>query len=165
MKLKKLLIVLSIVPLLAFTAHKYYLSLTQIEYSKESKSLQVIINVFMDDIELALNKDYNIDLRLTTKEELKNSDEYFEKYLKEKLQFKKDSNNLKFNYLGKEYEGDLVYFYLEIENIDNPTSLEVTNKILVKHFSDQQNVVKMKVGKKRRSKILNKSNDKALLKF
>ncbi len=36
----------------------------------------------MDDIETALNKDYNIDLQLTTKKELKNNDVYFEKYLK-----------------------------------------------------------------------------------
>ncbi len=165
MKFKKQLILLFLLPLMAFSAHKYYLSLTQIEYNEEGKSLQVIINVFMDDIELALNKDYNIDLQLTTKKELKDSDKYFEKYLKEKLKFKHQNTDLSFNYLGKEYEGDLVYFYLEIENISPPESLEVTNKILVKHFADQQNVVKLKVGKKRRSKILNKENDKALLKF
>ena len=56
---------------LAFTTHKYYLSLTQIEYNKSQKSLEVIINVFMDDIELAINKEYAVNLNLTTKEELK----------------------------------------------------------------------------------------------
>lgn len=165
MKFKKQLLILLLFPLVAFTAHKYYLSLTQIEYNQNEKSLQVIINVFMDDIETALNKDYSIDLRLTTKKELTNSDEYFKKYLEKKLKFKNEGKNLLFNYLGKEYEGDLVYFYLEIKNIDNPTSLEVSNKILIDHFPEQQNVVKMKVGKKRQSKILNKKNDKALLKF
>lgn len=152
-------------PLFAFTAHKYYLSLTQIEFSKESESLQVIINVFMDDIETALNKDYNIDLQLTTKDELKNNDEYFETYLNEKLNFTVNKEKVEFNFIGKEYEGDLVYFYLEIEHVKNPTSLELENKILLKHFDEQQNVVKMKVGKKRRSQILNKENDKALLNF
>lgn len=163
--MKKVFIALLIVPLLSFTVHKYYLSLTQIEYNQEEKSLQVIINVFMDDIELALNKDYNIDLQLTTKDELKNADEYFEKYLQEKLKFKVADQEVNFNYLGKEYEGDLVFFYLEIEQIETPSPLELSNKILLKHFEDQQNVVKMKIGKKRRSKILNKKNDKALLKF
>ena len=165
MKLPKLAVFLLIIPLFAFTVHKYYLSLTQIEYNQEQKSLQIIINVFMDDIETALNKDYNIDLQLTTKKELKTADDYFEKYLKEKLKFKLLGQELPFNYLGKEYEGDLVYFYLEIQDIETPQSLEVSNKILVQHFEDQQNVVKMKIGKKRRSKILTKENDKALLKF
>lgn len=162
---KKVFLLLLIIPLFAFTTHKYYLSLTQIEYKKESQSLQIIINVFMDDIEIALNKDYSIDLQLTTKQELKDADEYFTKYLTEKLNFTVNNQNVKFKYIGKEYEGDLVYFYLEIDNIKNPTSLEVENKILLKHFEEQQNVVKMKVGKKRRSQILNKENDKALLKF
>ena len=165
MKFPKLAVILLIIPLFAFTAHKYYLSLTQIEYSQEQKSLQIIINVFMDDIETALNKDYNIDLQLTTKKELKNADEYFEKYLNQKLKFKLLNQELSFRYLGKEYEGDLVYFYLEIQDIEAPQSLEVSNKILTQHFEDQQNVVKMKIGKKRRSKILTKENDKALLKF
>lgn len=165
MKFKKQLLIFLLVPLVAFTTHKYYLSLTQIEYNQDEKSLQVIINVFMDDIETALNKDYSIDLQLTTKKELTNSDEYFKKYLEDKLEFKAEDKDLHFNYLGKEYEGDLVYFYLEVENVSKPTSLEVSNKILIKHFPEQQNVVKMKIGKKKRSKILNKKNDKALLKF
>ena len=165
MNLKKLFLFLAVLPLLSFSVHKYYLSLTQIEYNAEGKSLQVIINVFMDDIETALNKDYSINLQLTTKNELKDADSYFEKYLNEKLNFNVNKKDVEFTYLGKEYEGDLVYFYLEISDIENPTSLELSNKILLKHFEDQQNVVKMKVGKKRRSKILNKENDKALLNF
>lgn len=165
MKFHKSILLLLLIPLLSFSVHKYYLSLTQIEYNQESKSLEIIINVFMDDIELALNKDYNIDLQLTTKLELENPDQYFEKYLKDKLHFKLEDKELDFNYLGKEYEGDLVYFYLEIPNVETPQPLEIHNQILLQYFDEQQNVVKLKVGKKRKSKILNKENDKALLKF
>jgi hypothetical protein len=139
--------------------------MTQIEYSEAQQSLQIIINVFMDDIELAVNSEYNVDLQLTTENEPKNSGEYFEKYLKETLKFKIQDTEVSYQYLGQEYEGDLVYFYLEIPKVNNPQPIEISNTILVKYFEDQQNVVKMKVGKKRRSKILNKSNDKALLKF
>jgi len=165
MKFHKSVLLLLLIPLLSFSVHKYYLSLTQIEYNQENKSLEVIINVFMDDIELALNKENNINLQLTTKLELENSDDYFSKYLQEKLHFKIEEKELEFNYLGKEYEGDLVYFYLEIPNVENPQPLEIHNQILLQYFEDQQNVVKLKVGKKRKSKILNKENDKALLKF
>jgi hypothetical protein len=161
---KKLLLLL-IIPLLAFSAHKYYLSLTQIEYNQNAKSLEIIINVFMDDIETALNQDYNLDLQLNTNKELKESDTYFANYLKEKLQFSINNKSLQFNYLGKEYDADLVYFYLEIKEVEYFTSLEINNKILTQHFLEQQNVVKMKVGKKKVSKVLNKKNDKALLKL
>jgi hypothetical protein len=165
MKIKKAYLILVIIPLLSFSVHKYYLSLTQIEYRSEKKSVQITINVFMNDIETALNKDYNIDLRLHTKKELKNNDVYFIKYLKEKLHFKIDNISKDFEYIGKEYDGDLVYFYLEIENIDKVTSIEIENKILTKHFSEQKNLIKSKVGKKHKSILLSAENDKGLLKF
>ena len=123
------------------------------------------MNVFMDDIEVALNKDYNIDLQLTTKKELKNNDVYFESYLKEKLLFKVDGIAKTFNYIGKEYDGDLVYFYLEIENINQLETIHVTNNILTKHFPEQQNLVKSKVGKKNKSVLLTKDDNNTTLKF
>jgi hypothetical protein len=142
---------------LAFTTHKYYLSLTQIEYNKSQKSLEVIINVFMDDIELAINKEYAVNLNLTTKEELKDVDIYFNNYLTKNLTFTINNELVK--------QGDLVYFYLEIAVKENPTSLEVFNTILLTYFEQQQNVVKFKNGSKRQSKILSKNSNKALLNF
>ncbi len=105
MKFKKYFLLLLIIPLLSFSAHKYYLSLTQINYKEASKSVQIIINVFMDDIETALNKDHSIDLQLSTKKELKNNDIYFENYLRNALQFKINNTSRAFHYVGKEYEG------------------------------------------------------------
>jgi len=165
MKIKNILLLLCVIPLLSFSPHKYYLSLTQIEYKSESKSLQIIINVFMDDIETALNKDYSIDLQLTTKNELTDNDVYFKKYLEQHLHLKIDDLSSSFNYLGKEYDGDLVYFYLEIENINSLKTIEVDNTILIDHFPEQQNLIKSKVYKKYNSILLTKTNDKGLLKF
>ncbi|WP_397446731.1 DUF6702 family protein [Polaribacter sp. R77954] len=165
MNTNKIAVLLFLIPLLSFTTHKYYLSLTQIKYKSESKSIQIIINVFMDDIETALNSDNNIDLQLTTKRELKNNDVYFEKYIKEKLFFKVDGTAKNFNYIGKEYDGDLVFFYLEIENINQVHSIDITNNILTKHFPKQQNLIKSKVGIKNKSILLTKEENSAHLKY
>ncbi|MDD7915929.1 DUF6702 family protein [Polaribacter ponticola] len=165
MKFKHTFLLLFIVPLFSFSAHKYYLSLTQINFKSETKSVQIIINVFMDDIETALNKDYNINLQLTTKEELKNNDVYFKKYLKEKLAFKIDGVAKEYIYIGKEYDGDLVYFYLELENINKVNTIEVTNTILTNHFPNQQNLIKSKIGKKHKSILLTKDESYGKLKY
>jgi hypothetical protein len=165
MKLKKIFLLFLIIPLLSFSAHKYYLSLTQIKFKEETKSIQIIINVFMDDIEHALNTENSIDLQLTTKKELKNNDVYFEKYLKNTLQFKINTIAKDFKYIGKEYDGDLVYFYLEIENISKVSSIEISNKILLKYFPKQQNLVKSKVGKKNKSVLLSKDHCKEILTY
>ena len=165
MKLDKKILILLLIPLVSFSAHKYYLSLTQINFSPKSKSVQIIINVFMDDIETALNKDYDIDLQLTTEKELKENDVYFDKYLNEKLHFKVNTIDKKFNYNGKEYEGELVYFYLEIENINAIDQIAISNKILVKHFPKQENLIKSKVGKVNKSVLLDAENYSETLKY
>ncbi|WP_299161668.1 DUF6702 family protein [uncultured Tenacibaculum sp.] len=163
--MKKLFVAILIVPLLSFSIHKYYIALTEIEYKEETQSVQMIMNVFMDDIETAINKDFDVDLKLSTKKELKNSDEYFLKYLKE--HFKIFINNQKFdyNFIGKEYDGNIVYFYLEIENILSVESIEIKNDVLIKYFPEQQNLVKASIKKERKSLFLTKKNDKGLLKF
>ena len=118
----------------------------------------------MDDIETALNKDYAIDLQLTTKKELKDNDVFFKKYLKEKLHFKIDEIAKNFTYIGKEYDGDLVYFYLEIENINQLKTIEITNNILTKHFPKQQNLTKCKLGEKHKSILLTQTENSAIFK-
>lgn len=165
MKIKKLAILLFIIPLLSFSAHKYYLSLTQINYKEDAKSIQIIINVFIDDIETALNKDYKIDLQLATKKELKDNNIYFEKYLKEKILFKVDNIAKNFTYIGKEYDGDLVYFYLEIEDVNQLKMIDITNNILTSHFPKQQNLTKCKLGSKHKSILLTKEENSAQFKY
>ncbi|MFK8060836.1 MAG: DUF6702 family protein [Polaribacter sp.] len=165
MKKRHFLLLLVLIPLLSFTSHKYYLSLTQIKFKPEQKAVQIIVNIFMDDIETALNKDYFIDLQLTTKKELKNNDVYFKKYIKEKLSFKINGVAKEYNYLGKEYEGDLVYFYLEIENIESVKNIDVTNTILLKHFPKQQNLIKSKVGKTNKSVLLTQDEQHSTLNY
>lgn len=164
MKIQKTILLLFIIPLFSFTAHKYYLSLTQVTFKPKAKAIQIIINVFIDDIEKALNKDYTIDLQLTSKNELSNNDVYFEKYLKDKLQFSIDDVPKEFTYLGKEYDGELVYFYLEIENIESVKNILVSNKILINHFPEQQNLIKTKVGSIAKSVLLTKNKTSAILK-
>ena len=119
----------------------------------------------MDDIETALNKDYNIDLQLTTEKELTENDVYFEKYLNEKLHFKVNTVAKKFNYIGKEYDGELVYFYLEIENINDVNQIEISNKILVKLFPKQENLIKSKVGIINKSVLLDAEDYSEILKY
>jgi len=134
MVLPKKIVFLIILPFLALSSHKYYLSLTDIEYSIEKKNLEIIINLFIDDLEYTVNTDFEIDLKLSTKDELKNADVYLKKYLNKNLTFKIDNKQINFDYIGKEYEGDLVYFYLEIDSVNNPNSLELSNKLLLKYF-------------------------------
>ena len=165
MRSKKLFLLLLLIPLFAFSAHKYYLSLTQIEYNSTSKSVEVIINVFVDDIETALNDIHKKNFELNTKDEITDVDSYFFKYVQNHLKFKIDDTTVNYSFIGKEYDGDVVFFYLEIKDIQGVTKIEVDNTILLEHFPKQQNLVKSKVNKKHKSIMLTKKKPVGILKY
>lgn len=163
--LKKIVLVL-LLPLMAFTsAHKYYVSVTQIEYVKEKKSVQIISRIFIDDFEKLLQERYDPNITLSNEKEPTTVDFYIEKYLTEKFQVKINGSEASINFIGKEYEADIVYCYLEIENVSNISTFEVSNQVLFDLYSDQQNIVRTKINNKNKSFILIKENDKGLLNF
>jgi len=165
MKLKNYLFLLLLLPLLGFSVHKYYLSLCEIEYLKEKESIQIIIGFFIDDIELTLNKDYNTSLKIATQEEFKSIDAYFETYLNEHLKISVNNNHAAYQYIGKEYDDDIVRFYLEIIDVKTLKNIEITNTCLLRDFEDQQNIIKISANKKHKTFYLNKKTYKGLLKF
>lgn len=165
MKYSKLFLVLFIIPLLAFSVHKYYISLCEVEYIEEKKSVQIIISFFIDDLELTLNKEHKATLYLATKREASNIDIYYKNYLNTHLKFNINGKLQKIGFIGKEYDDDLVRFYLEINNVNELQTLEIENTCLFKDFDDQQNIVKIKIDKFNKTFYLTKESDKGLLKF
>ena len=163
--MKKYVLILILLPLVAFQTHKYYLSLTKIDYIKETKSIQITARIFIDDLEAALNKKYDKSFELDTNKELNNADEYINDYISKLLIIKINNNINSFNYLGKKYETDVVYLYAEIENISAIKSIEVQNKILMDNFPDQKNIIKLNINDQKKSFILTSDSDKDLLNF
>ncbi len=153
------------VMLSSFTAHKFYVSVTQIDYNKEQKSLQIISRVFVDDIEDLLQERYDTTIVLNVNEETPKAGVYLQKYFNQKLKLKVDGKEVNFTFLGKEYEDDLVICYLEIENIQAFESIEISNEILMDLFEEQQNIVHVKKENQRKSLILEKGKSIGLLNF
>ena len=57
MKFSKLLLVLFLMLTCAFTyPHKYYVSITQVEYVQEKESVQIIIQMFTEDLEKLIHE-------------------------------------------------------------------------------------------------------------
>ncbi|MFD2564543.1 DUF6702 family protein [Aquimarina rubra] len=166
--MKKSLLILPIllVVLSSFsTLHKFYVSVTQIEYNEEQKSLQIISRIFIDDIEEVLRQRYDETIELISEKEEAKVDQYLSKYLSQKLSITVNGQQVAFNFIGKEYDNDLVLCYLEVENVPSLETITVTNQALMDFFEEQQNIIHVKKGKKRKSLILQKERDKGMLKF
>ncbi len=166
MKTYKIFFLAILFPLLSFTImHKYYVSVSEIEFVKEQKAVQITSRIFIDDFEKLLRERYDKDITLAIGNELSTVNFYTEKYLKEKFKIEINEQEVEFNFLGKEYEDDIMVSYLEIENIDSISSIQVISHILLDVFPDQQNIVRLKINSKNKSFLLTKENDKGMLKF
>ena len=165
MKLPKYLTVLLFVPLLAFTMHKYYISLCEIEYKEEQQSIQIILGLFIDDIEVVLNKEHNATLNLATNNEDININSYYEAYLNKHFKIIANEELSPYQFIGKEYDDDIVRFYLEVESVEQLNSIEILNSCLLDYFEDQQNIIKIKANKLEKTFYLDKNKANCLLKI
>ena len=164
--LTKLFLLAFILPLFAFNfVHKFYVSVTEIEYVKDERSLQVISRIFIDDIESLLRERYDESITLAGDLEKSTVNYYVEKYLKEKITISIDNEVQEVNFIGKEYEDDIMFCYLEIVDIEEITTIEISNEVLFEMFSKQQNIIRAKIKSKNKSFILIKENPKGLLNF
>ncbi|MFL0353993.1 DUF6702 family protein [Xanthomarina sp. GH4-25] len=166
MKVFKIVCLVFILPLLAFTTlHKYYVSVTQIDFIQEKKSVQITSRIFIDDLEDVLQLRYSDDLIIKKENEAPEVNLYIEKYLKGKLRISINGEEKEINYLGKKIDNDIVVCYLEIEGVKEISTFEVENAVLFDLYAEQQNIVRTKMNSKNKSFILIKENDKGLLNF
>ncbi|MEL4455453.1 DUF6702 family protein [Lutimonas vermicola] len=156
---------LLIIPLLAFGMHKNYISLTKVDYIKEQNTVQITMKYFLDDIELALEKIHDQPMELAGKTENKLADKYLEDYIRQKFRIWINEEVYRYTFLGKEYENDQVFFYLELEGIEQINSISVQNSMLFEEFEDQQNYIKLDMDGVQKTFILVRANDREILKL
>ena len=127
--------------------------------------MQITMRFFIDDIEKTLESRYEIELELATEKENEKSDIYLEKYISSKFEVIINQNITTYKYLGKEYENDIVFFYMEINDIEVINQISVQNRMLFEDFPDQQNFIKTNINNSKKTFILRKENDKEMLNF
>jgi hypothetical protein len=163
---KTILLILALLPLLAFTAaHKFYVSATDIEYNEKQKSLQIISHVFTDDMEKLLQARYSDKLALVKGDEHPAADDYTEKYFNDKFRVSVNGKDRSINYIGKEYDKDQLLVYLEIEDVEPIKNIRVENAVLTDLFPEQKNVVKVAYNGKIKSLLLIRDDPSGTLKF
>lgn len=156
------IILLLFVSLSSFMSlHKYYVSVTDIEYVKADKSVQIISRLFIDDFEGALKERYDDSLKLDDKK----ASFYIEKYFSKKLEISIDDSKMPLNFIGSELEDDMIHCYFEIDDVSEFKKIKVKNALLFDRCNNQQNITHLTIDSKKKSFLLIKDNDSGLLKL
>lgn len=124
------------------SAHKFYVSITQIEYNQKEKNAEIIIRIFADDLENALGKRAGRSVKIGQTEDF---DKLALAYLRETFEFRNRSGQaVKFNWVGKEVQTDMVWIYIEAKMPEGLGGAQLRNRILFEMFSEQVNIVNTK---------------------
>ena len=163
-----LLFILSTIFLNGATTHEFHVSKVLIEHNVAAKSLEISMHIFLDDLEVALEKSGATNLRLGTDQEDTKAEEWLEKYLNKQFQISVNGKLVKYNFIGKELSEDFLalWCYMEVEGVSNVNSLQVVNKILTELYDDQKNVVQIKgANQKKGYFLMDKVNTQETLTF
>ncbi|MBP6126917.1 DUF6702 family protein [Flavobacterium sp.] len=164
-KIKLSLLVILFSFLSAFTFHKFYVGVFQIDYFKEKKAVQITARLFIDDLEKALYKKHNKHIYITTKDEIAEANTLIANYLSEKLKIKINNKSQSLQFLTKEQEDNIVICYLKIPFKDNIKDLEITNTVLSDIFKEQQNLVHLNLNSNKKTLLFTNTETNQKLKY
>ncbi|MEM7381855.1 MAG: DUF6702 family protein [Bacteroidota bacterium] len=161
---KKLLPIL-VLPLVAFTVHKFYVSVTNVNYSDKEDALQITTRIFVDDFEEVIEERYGLKMNFATEDESDLAEQYVEKYLRAKLAVEINGEIREYAYLGRQYDNDVMICYLELPKLEfeKVKSIQIQNEVLTDLFDEQQNIVHFKINGTKKSFVLIRENNKGML--
>jgi hypothetical protein len=122
--------------------HPIHLSVSEINYSEKDKALQITSRIFLDDLELSIQKQLNKpDLDLLEPGKDLTTEKLISDYVLQHLSVKLDGKIQKLNFLGFEREDPAVICYIEIENVKKFKTIEIKNDVIMETHNDQSNLV------------------------
>ena len=153
---KKVSVFLALILFLGFSSfglHKFYVSIYQIDFVPEKKRVEITARIFMDDLNLALNQEFNTKSQLGEKSETNQDLVVLQKYLAKHLRVSIDGKEQILVFLSKEIDNNVVVVYLKINDIKKISTFKIYNNALLELYSDQQNIIQTNFYNKKRNFI------------
>jgi hypothetical protein len=129
----------------AFSLHPLHVSVTEIGYDEKEKELEIIMRIFIDDLETSIRaarKAPELDL-LNPKEAT--LDQLLEEYVMPRFGVSLDGKQQKAKYLGHEVEGEAILCYIQVSGIKKWKTIDVRNEVIMEMYDDQSNLVHVTV--------------------
>jgi len=133
--------------LLIWLLHPLHVSVCEIHFNSESKVFEFSQRIFLDDLELALNKENHSEFDLTHPKSKASLDSALKNYLFQKVRISVDNKKLNLTYVGHEVEDGVYWIYFESLPARNDfTEIEISNTALFELYDDQSTILQIKVG-------------------
>lgn len=119
--------------------HEFYVSILTVRHSSATRTLDLTWRMTAHDIEHALE---NVaPLKLASADQHPRSDSILFAYANEHLTMLMNGHKLRTEWLGHELDGETLYCFLQVKDVDSLDSLTLSNSLLQDLFYEQQNLV------------------------
>lgn len=137
-------------------AHPFYVSICQVDFNRETHSLEISVKTFADDLIAGLEKKGASKIYLGEQRENQETDKWIMNYIKSSIGLVVNGKNSEFVFIGREMEADVVWSYFEINNIAELTKMEVHCTLLTEIFENQSNIIQINNGEEIKNLLLSK---------
>jgi hypothetical protein len=110
--------------------HPFYVSVCEVYHNPKSDALEISLKVFIDDIELAIQKSGENSFKISENSEKERIENGMEKYLEDRFVIEIDSKKKNMEVIGYELENDAIVFYIEIKNVKRINQIKLRNSII-----------------------------------
>jgi hypothetical protein len=146
-KIKYALIALFFMVSYAAKAHDYYIAIFEINESRDGKSLQISAKFIAHDMEEAMMRQDYPYLNMNSRNEHPDTDSLLFDYFSKNFSMIINQNKAPMVFVGKELGLDEdLWIYIEIPLTETINTLTLTNTLLIREFSKQQNIVYSNIG-------------------
>lgn len=131
-------------PVLAFWLflHPIHVSVTEIEFDEKEQALEIVMRVFIDDLELSLRNSRNQpQLDIINPKDGMTTDGLVSDYLKSHFKISLDDKPQRIHYLGHEREAEAFIFYIEVTDVRKWKTISIHNDMIMATHDDQSNLV------------------------
>lgn len=150
---------------LIYSAHEYYVSLTEITYNPENERVEIISRLYHDDFETVLKARYNENIELKPSNQSENVESLIRLYFDKKFKISIKEKEVKIEYLGYKFDQDRINIFLKVEGVKDFDSIKIENLLLTDVIEDQKNIVHCFKLNQKKSVLLTRFDSEALLKF
>lgn len=140
--------------LTSFSIHKFYMAIYQVNFVQNKKRIEITARLFVDDLNLVLEKKYHKKTSLGLPNETPEDEFLMKKYLAEHVIFKINGIKKTFQFVSKEIESNILVCYFKITDVTKINTLEIQNDAFTEQFSEQQNLIQSMIYGQKQSLLL-----------
>lgn len=130
--------------ILSFLLHPFFVTVTDVNHNPKSKTIEISIKIFTDDLEKAILNENKTVLDITNPQNKNRADNLIALYLQKHLKVVLNNKFYPINFVGYQITNEAVWCYLETKKKPKIKTISITNTLLLALYPQQINIINFK---------------------